>query len=83
MPKRIFCPSNGPTGIRLKTARATLVVTRGKTKMENWWGTSLIKKAPRIAKRILLIGPATEMMAASRLGLARLYGSKGVGLPQP
>lgn len=39
--------------------------------------------AARMASKRLLIGPAMEIRATSFLGFSRLYGSKGVGFPQP
>lgn len=40
-------------------------------------------KLRAVAKSRLLAGPAREMRAVSRLGVARLYGSKTTGLAQP
>ncbi|KKT67324.1 MAG: hypothetical protein UW61_C0011G0004 [Candidatus Curtissbacteria bacterium GW2011_GWC1_44_33] len=41
------------------------------------------KRARTIARSRLAAGPASDIKAASRRGLARLYGSKRTGLAQP
>ncbi len=86
-PKRIFEPSKGGTGIRLKIAKPTerIMVVRSRV---GRIGTCITpgkrrRELKMPAKTRLLAGPAKEIKAVSRRGSLRLKGSMGTGLPQP
>lgn len=99
MPPTILNPSKGWIGIRLNTARTTFKVmsewsmfNTKKSSMPINGISATLSRIPSntcsrialtVANRMLETGPATEISAASRLGLRRLYGSNGTGLPQP
>lgn len=73
-PVTIFSPSRGATGTRLKTAREILRVMIGiKMRLNNEsTGNILSKMANKLASIRLDTGPASEMIAASLLGLRKL-----------
>lgn len=71
-PKRIFWPSRGPIGMRLKMAMPRLVMMRGMSKRLNGEGRILRRIAQATASKMLLVGPAIEMRAMSLLGFSRL-----------
>ena len=80
-PTKILPPSRGWMGIRLKTARITLMMINDGIKFIN--GASgekgiienLRTIESRLARVMLLSGPARLIMAASRRGFSRLNGS--------
>lgn len=84
-PLRIFSPSRGKTGTRLKMAREIFIIIMS--------GIILAIRLPaprkpatierRVARMMLLAGPASAIKAVSRLGFLKLYGSNSTGLPQP
>jgi len=83
-PRRIFSPSSGYTGTRLKTARLTLSISSGiRIALKAIKGVNLISNEMMSASARLLSGPASEMMAPSRRLSRKLNGSKGTGFPQP
>lgn len=78
-------PSNGWMGMRLKTARETLMT------MTDWrmsvttygMGRNRNRREQMTDKRMFAVAPASDINAASLRGLRKLNGSKRTGLPQP
>jgi len=82
--KKIFEPSRGGTGRRLNRARLTLRPTKKVRTSETNDVPVRWKIREKITARIILAaGPAKPMMAVSRWGFLRLYGSNGEDFPQP
>lgn len=91
-PPTILNPSSGCTGIRLNIPRETFNTIIGTQMraiaelMGDRAGTlnTILRAMPQIMARMKLeTGPAILMIAASFLGLWRLYGSNSTGRPHP
>ena len=82
---RIFSPSRGKTGTRLKIASEMFImIMRGITPASKLSATKKLETIDKIMARIMLLaGPARAINAVSLLGFLRLYGSNSTGLPQP
>ncbi len=86
-PTKIFDPSKGLIGIRLKKANPKLIIKNrwinSKVIIGSWMGTILRRIPTRTAQMMLLKGPERAINPWSLLGWRKLYGSIGTGLPQP
>ncbi len=69
--RRTLEPSRGGMGMRLKTARVRFMPMKTKKKFR-YDPVSRTKREARPAKRMLLSGPAREVMISSRLGWEKL-----------